>query len=131
MAARGEMTDSADCRKCRKYQDCSSPCIWVELEINGKVPRREPLASPQRLQYLPQGDYNAALHEGMRSIEQSDLESLESIRNINGNLPTLLRVKAIRAMILGGLSHRQIATVMHLDRSRISHIVKITVVQAK
>ena len=114
----------ANCARCTHYDDCSTPCIWVELEINGKTSQRERIADPGRLQVLPQGDYNGLIYELMRDREARDIERLEAIREIECKSPCSLKKKAILSMMLARMTQKQIGTIIHTERSWISRIVR-------
>ena len=116
--------DRADCPRCAHYSDCTTPCIWVELEINGRTPQRERTADPGRLQVLPQGDYNSMIYELMRDRETRDIERLEAIREITCDSSCGLKKKAILAMMLARMTQKQIGAIIHIERSRVSRIAR-------
>lgn len=94
--------------------------MHVEDYANGNVSRQERIAPPERLEYLPQGDYNDAIHELMRDKEARDIERLEAIRAIRGGARRL-----IMAGVLVGITQTEMAALLGKNQATISRIYRI------
>lgn len=113
---------AGECKQCRHYNHCQSTgqlCYFAEQIANGNARTREPIASPDRLQYLPQSDYNDECYRLMRDREARDIERLEAIRAV----PDVTR-RAILAMALCDISQRQIAQLCNHSQAAISVIYR-------
>ena len=112
-----------DCKRCSHYPTCRKPCVYVENLINGRTRLRESCRR-EISQYIPQSDYNEILYATMRTIEATDLERLEAVRNIATPEKADLRRKAFYGLLLCGLSQRQIGRLMRINQSRVSRIMR-------
>ncbi len=113
----------SDKKTCAHYVDCQTSgrvCVHVEDYANGNVSRQERIAPPERLEYLPQGDYNDAIHELMRDKEARDIERLEAIRAIRGGARRL-----IMAGVLVGITQTEMAALLGKNQATISRIYRI------
>lgn len=127
-----------ECNKCPKEHKkiCESLCKMcgmAEVYANGNSPRREPIAHPDLLRVLPQDDYKSALSELREDTERRNLERLDEIRTIDSRIPTLCRKKCILAMILCGVTQREIEWFSSepLSQSQISRIARVQIVLVK
>jgi predicted XRE-type DNA-binding protein len=110
---------ATSCKQCAHYQTCKIPCIYVEIAANGNARTREPIASPDKLQSLPQSDYNQDLYQLMRDRESRDIERLEAIRECRD-----IRRRAILSMQLAWISQRIVSRLLHIDQGHISRIAR-------
>jgi DNA-directed RNA polymerase specialized sigma subunit len=99
-------------------------CALADDHANGNIPCQEKLAKPDRLQHLPQSDYNDTIYELMRDREARDIDRLDAIRSISDLIPTMMRKKAILSMMLADITQRNIAELLHLSQGRIAQISK-------
>ncbi|MBF0516385.1 MAG: helix-turn-helix domain-containing protein [Nitrospirae bacterium] len=105
------------CTDCRKYAGCKEVCVFIEQEL---------LELDSRDYYIPEIndnaiviDYKTILNEIAQGQQWKRRVTIENIRTI-----TDIRLRAVAAMLYGGLSAKQISKMLNISLSTLYRIIR-------